>query len=218
MAVLIEGQHKNGFILGEDAGGMISRDAKVLAVGQNLKAGTVLGIIALGAASAAIKGSGNTGNGVFTIDATNPVRPGAKAGVYQVRCITAAANGGAFRIEDPDGFVLGDVAVAATFDDDIKFSIADGAADFVVGDGFDVTVSAGSGKVTQLNPAAFDGSQAAACILCESTDATAADQACAVVARLTRVFAAELIWPAGITPPQKAAATAQLTALNILLR
>lgn len=97
-----------------------------------------------GTAEVAAKSGGNTGNGVFTIDALTPVLAGAKVGVYTVRCIAAAANGGTFRVEDPDGIVLGDVAVGATFADDIKFAIADGSADFVVGDGFDVTVSGGT--------------------------------------------------------------------------
>ena len=97
---------------------------------------------ALAAASAA-KSGGNTGNGTLTLDATTPVLAGAKVGVYTVRLITAATNAGTFRVEDPDGNVLGDVAVGGTFSDDIKFATADGSTDFAVGDGFDITVSGG---------------------------------------------------------------------------
>lgn len=88
-----------------------------------------------------------TGNGVMTLDATTPVLAGAKNGTYVVTCVTAAANGGTFRVEDPDGYVLGDVAVGATFADDIKFVIADGSADFVVGDKFTIAVTVNAGRI-----------------------------------------------------------------------
>lgn len=94
-----------------------------------------------GSAASAAKSGGNTGGGTLTLDATTPVLAGAKVGVYTVRCIAAATDSGTFRVTDPDGFVIGDVAVGATFANDIKFAIADGAPDFVVGDGFDITVS-----------------------------------------------------------------------------
>lgn len=127
----------------------ISRDEGILASGTAANVsipGLVVGTIAIGGATPAAKSGGNTGNGVLTMDGTTPVLTGAKAGVYQVRLITAASNGGTFRVTDPEGFNLGDVAVGATFSNDIKFSVADGATDFIVGDGFDITVAIGSGK------------------------------------------------------------------------
>lgn len=144
-----------------------------LLAGQNLTRGTLLGKISTAGASAT--NVGNTGNGVIALDATTPVKANAKPGVYTARLITAAANGGTFRVEDPDGFVLGDVAVGATFDDDIKFVIADGATDFVVGDTFSITVAAGSGKYVQSLAAAANGSQVPDAILVHDTDATSAD-------------------------------------------
>lgn len=212
---LTEKLHPSGFIVSEGEGN-ISRDNGVLISGQNLLAGTVLGKITLAGASETH--AGNTGNGVMTLDAANPVRAGAKAGVYTATVITAAANGGIFRVEDPDGVVLGDVAVAATFDDDIKFVIADGAADFIVGDKFLITVAAGSGKFTILAPAAEDGSQAAAGILVAAVDASAADVACVNLARFAEVNTNELTWPGGITAGQKAIAIAQLLAAGIVIR
>lgn len=219
MTTLTEKGHAGGFVISE-ANGHLSRDAKILISGQNLVAGTVCGLLSIGTASAAAKSGGNTGNGVFTIDATNPVRPGAKVGVYTARCITAAANGGTFRVEDPDGNVLGDVAVGATFDDDIKFVIADGAADFIVGDGFDITVVAGSGKATQFSLTAnvATGAQIASCVLFDSVDASGGDKPCVVMSRSCEVNGNELIWPAGITDPQKLAAIAQLAAVGIIVR
>lgn len=219
MTTLTEKAHAGGFLITE-GDGHFSRDNKTLITGQNLVAGTVVGILSKLAATAAAKSGGNTGNGVFTIDATNPTRPGAKVGVYAVRCITAAVNGGTFRVEDPDGFVLGDVAVGATFDDDIKFSIADGASDFIVGDGFDVTVAAGTGKVTQYSITAnvATGAEVPAGILFDSVDATSADKPCVIFSRYCEVNGNELTWPAGISAPQIAAATAQLAALGIIVR
>lgn len=141
--------------------------------GQNLKRGAVLGKITLGTASTS--GAGNTGNGTITMDVAAPVLAGAKVGAYVATCIAAATNGGTFRVEDPDGFVLGDVAVGATFADDIKFVIADGGTDFVVGDKFTITVAAGSGKHVLCLAAATDGSQTPDLILAEDTDASGGD-------------------------------------------
>lgn len=106
--------------------------------------------VAIGTAASAAKSGGNTGNGTLTMDGTTPVLAGAKAGVYTVRCIAAATNNGTFRVTDPDGFVLGDIVMAAgagAFENDIKFALADGSTDFIVGDGFDVTVTATSVEV-----------------------------------------------------------------------
>lgn len=141
----------------------------------DLARGTVLGKITKGSATAAAKSGGNAANtGALTLDATTPVLAGAKVGVYTVRCITAATNGGTFRVTDPDGFVLGDVAVGATFANDIKFAIADGTQDFIVGEGFDITVAAGSGYYKTVNSANVDGSNVAECILAADTNATSA--------------------------------------------
>lgn len=183
-----------------------------------LLTGTVLARIDVGAATAAAKAGGNTGDGAFTLDATNPVRPGAMVGDYLVTCIAAAGNGGTFRVENPNGDVIGDVAVGATFDDDIKFSIADGANDFIVGDAFVVTVAAGSGKWLPISFAAnvADGSQNAAGILLNGCDATSADVETAILTGQAQIVPSQLIWPAGATTGQKNAALAQLAALGIV--
>jgi hypothetical protein len=146
-----------------------------------LPRGTVLGQIALGAAGVAAKAGGNTGNGTFALDGSTPIKPGAKAGVYTLRILTAAANGGVARLMDPDGFSLGDYAItggaggAVTIDNDIKGVLSDGATDFVVGDGFDITVAAGSGKWRKATAAAVDGSATPRRILADQVDATSAD-------------------------------------------
>lgn len=130
--------------------------------------GTVVGKVTLGAATAEADG-GNTGNGTLTVDATTPVLAGAKVGDYIVTAIAADTDSGTFRVEDPDGNVLGDVDVGDTFADDIKFVIADGGTDFAVGDKFTVTVAAGSGKFVTSLAAATDGSQEPYGILADDT-------------------------------------------------
>jgi hypothetical protein len=81
-----------------------------------------------------------------------------------------------------------------------------------------VGVITASGKVTQLAPAASDGSQNAAGVLLNAVDASAADKPGVIVARHAICSDKGLIWPGSITGPQKAAAINQLKALGILVR
>lgn len=75
------------------------------------------------------------------------------------------------------------------------------------------------GKLSALDPAANDGTETAAAVLATDTDATLIDRDDAVaIVRHAIVARGALIWPAGITAPQKAAAEAQLAALGILVR
>ena len=75
------------------------------------------------------------------------------------------------------------------------------------------------GKLHALAPAASDGTESAIGVLATDTDATLIDREDALlIARHAIVARNGLIWPAGITAPQKVAATAQLTALGVLVR
>lgn len=216
MATLTETMHEGEFI-GELAMGIgYHVDAITLKLGQNRVAGAVLGANVAGTSASAAKAGGNTGNGTFTLDATAPIQPGAKEGVYVVTCIAAAVNGGTFRVEDPDGTVLGDVAVGATFSDDIKFVIADGATDFIVGDAFNVTISALTYKHLEYDPAGTDGSQIVSGILMKNTNATAADVVTTALKRGPAVVNAnDLTWKTGMTAAQKTTARNALQALGI---
>lgn len=150
--------------------------------GQNLAEGAVLGRIELAAASSAAKAGGNTGDGTFVLDVTAPIGVGAKAGIYKLRVINVpAAHGSVWSLEDPDGNVIENAVVAGaggtkTIDDDIKGVITDGATDFIVGDGFDITIAAGSKKYVLSVAAARDGSQKARRILSKACDASAGDK------------------------------------------
>ncbi|MEC9359809.1 MAG: head decoration protein [Pseudomonadota bacterium] len=199
----------------------LSRKAATLGAG-NLVAGTVLGLAAADSydASSAAKAGGNTGNGTLTLDAANPVLAGAKIGVYTVRCIEADTDSGTFRVENPDGDVIGDVVVGATFADDIKFVIADGATDFIVGDGFDITVVAeATGEAyVQFDQDGTDGSEVAVAILFGAADATDAAVPCIVHYKGCAVNTRQITWPADITDSEKAVAIAQLADRGIVLR
>ena len=75
-----------------------------------------------------------------------------------------------------------------------------------------------SGKYVALNPAASDGSQTAAGALYAPADAASADVQGVAHVRNCELHGGEIVWPAGITTPQKTAAIAQLLAAGIILR
>lgn len=82
----------------------------------------------------------NGGNGLLTLAGT-PYSGSVKPGVYVVTCTAAAANGGTFSVLDPDGVALANASVGVAYDGPVKFTIADGADDFEVGDKFRITVA-----------------------------------------------------------------------------
>lgn len=144
-----------------------------LLAGENRTRGSLLGKITVGAAVGAAV-AGNTGNGAIAGVSTG-TNGATQPGVYHAICVGPAANGGEFVVEDPQGVIIGRVAVGVAFDNQVGFTINDGAVDFVAGDEFTITVAAGSGKYKLAVAAARDGSQAPCRILAEDCDATAAD-------------------------------------------
>jgi hypothetical protein len=217
--ILTENLKRTGAYIVSEASDMYrSREQVIIDNGADLVAGQVLGKVAAGSAVSAAKSGGNTGNGVMTVDATTPVRPGAINGVYRVRLISAAANGGTFRVENPDGDVIGDVAVGATFDDDIKFVVADGSSDFIVGDGFDITVNLSAEKYMAHDPAATDGRERACAILFEDAKAASVEVRRTVHVRDCIVRGSGLTWKSGISAADKAAAIRHLEQRGIIVR
>jgi len=190
------------------AGG--SGSARVVELGE------VLGQRIIGAAVGEADG-GNTGQGGIG-SITRGVA--CKVGVYALTCIAAASGGGRFQVVDPDGFRLADALVGVAYASaQINFTIADGDPDFAVGDAFTITVAAGDRKYVALTPAAVDGSQHAARISAmnkEAPDAT--DVPLNVIDFGALVNEAELVWPAGISADDKAAAVSRLAGRFILTR
>lgn len=215
MDTLTEGQRTGEFLVSE-AQGSRSREAGTLITGQNLKAGAVLGLIAASlAAPVGAAAAGNTGDGTI---GTLTAGTGVQTGVYTVTFIEPAANLGTFTVEDPAGVEIGTGTVGSAFAGEVNFTISDGAADFVAGDQFTVTVAPGSGKYTEYDPTNNDGSQAAVAVLWGNVDATLADVEVAIIARDAEVNAAELQWFTGASGPQISTGQAELAAQGIIAR
>lgn len=95
--------------------------------------------------------AGNVGNGtVSVLSVTGTPRPGA----YKLALTAAVANGGVFRLTDPDGNVVGSPVTmtpgvggtTVVNINGIQFTLTDGTTDFAIGDSFTITVAA-----TKLN-------------------------------------------------------------------
>jgi hypothetical protein len=221
--VQIESKHEGGFLVSEAGDGRRSRDKVTVALSQTLVPGQVIGktAVVLGVTSSVTADASNTGNGVFTLDPTAPVGAGAKNGVYRIINDLVTANGGEFQIFDPDGIEIGRLAVGATFNNQIKFVVADGATDFAIGDAFSVLVGIEQSdyQVAAFNPNATDGTQRPAGIMFNgvTTDGVNTQQA-TIIAREAEVRGVDLTWPVGITAAQQADAIRQLEKLFIIVR
>ena len=213
MTTVTEGRHPGEFIVSE-SNGTHSREEITIASGQNLQAGHVLGKIVTATATGAAA-AGNTGNGAIgSVSATSA----AKEGIYLAVCIEPAANGGMFEVEGPDGVIVGTVGVGVAFNGPVHFTIADGATDFVAGDGFAIAVATTSVKYKEYNPANSDGSQMAVAILYAAVDATAGDAPGVGMVRALEYNAEEIDWFNGATAPQIAAGQGQLAVRGIIAR
>lgn len=223
--VLSEARHPGAFLLAEAAGNL-SRDNIVIGASQTVLVGQVLGrvlpdrgTVTVGAAAAA---AGNTGNG--TVAAGTPAyNTGVKEGTYRAVAIEAAANGGTFAVEDPDGVIVGTAKVGTAFNGPIKFTISDGSTDFVAGDAFTFAVSiADAATLAQhgvLDPSATDGKEVAAAIaLYPAITGVSETVKISAITRDAEINGKEIEWPAGITTDQKALAITQLAAQHIIVR
>lgn len=223
MTTLTEVLHPGGFIVSE-AADFHCREEVVVAVSQTALVGSILGktTVVAGATSSVAADAGNSGNGVFTIDGTAPVAAGAKDGVYRVVNDLVAANGGEFQVFDPDGIEIGRVAVAATFNNQIKFSIADGSNDFAVGDAFSVTVGIeydADEQYALYDPTSTVGLQRVAGIAVYpvTTSGSVTQKIAAMVRGPAQVRNSDLNWN-GLTSTQIAEGLDQLKRLGIVSR
>lgn len=202
-----------------------NREAATLLAGagakRTIEIGTVLGQRTRGTIAAAVTDVGG-GKGALTM--ANPATGAAvKLGAYKVVIVEPAADAGAFVVEDPDGIIVGHGTVGVAFDGAIKFTLADGGTDFAAGDTAVVTISesaAADSKVVALDPAATNGSQTAWGVsIVKAVAADGVDGSLIAVVRGPAIFAsAGLVWPAGISAGDKAAAIAALAAKGIIIR
>lgn len=201
--------------LKHEAANNFSRDEVTVLSGQVLAAGAVIGKVTVGAVTAAAA-AGNTGDG--TIGSLS-AGTGAKPGVYKATCIEPATDAGKFLVEDPDGIAVGVATVAVAFAGAVNFTIADGAANFISGDAFNITVAAGSGKVKISAATATDGSAVACGVMYAAVDATGADKKGVIIAREALIVPLALTFDASVDDAtKKAAKLAQLAQHNIIAR
>ena len=195
----------------------LTRDALTILAGdgasRKLVIGTVFGKRLFGTITT--DATGNTGNGAI---GALSLGDNAQVGDYVATCIAAAGNGGTFAVIAPDGRRLADATVAVAYaSPHINFTIADGAADFVVGDAFTLTVPEGDNKAVAIDFTATDGSQLAAGVIAKTVTAADGVDANGVgIKAFAQYVAAELVWPTGATAGQKAAAEAQLQASHFM--
>lgn len=212
---ILDGEH----VIAE-ANGTMSREQVMLLRGGFIESGTVMGRILRGGVSVvAAAHAGNVGNGTFAAAPTADA--GAPAGRYQLRIEAAAANGGLIGVYDPDGVRLGDVGVGVAYDGPINFTLNDGAVDFVVGDGFDVTVGYAAANLwTPLDPAGVDGRERAAGIMFHKRrELLGADTRRGVVhLRDCDVNGKKIIWPAGMTEAARKTQEGYLAEAGVLVR
>lgn len=210
MTIKTEGTHPGEFLLSE-ANGSRSRENIIIAAGSGkLSAGTLLAVItAANAASSAAK-AGNVGNGTL---GTVTVTSDAISGAYSLIITKDSANGGSFELLAPDGALVGEGGVGVPFSaGGLSFTLADGATDFAVDDGFTITVSANLGEwVAYDDDGANDGRRAATGILYGPVDATVDDVRAVAVVRDAEVIESRLV---GLD----AAGLADLKALGLVVR
>jgi Bacteriophage lambda head decoration protein D len=193
-----------------------TREEVTVASGQNLSIGDVVGKITKAGTASSAAFAGNTGDGAM---GAVTVSAGAEPGDYKLVIVEPGTNLGTFTVEGPDGVVIGTGVVAAAFSaGGLSFTLADGAADFVAGDGFTITVAAGSGKYAIYNNAATDGTEVAAGVLLADADASAADVAGLILARGPAIVKSTgLGWNSQLQAAIDAG-LADLAALNIISR
>jgi hypothetical protein len=140
----------------------------------------------------------------------------AQNGTYRVQLLATSATA-EFEVIAPDGEKLkrGQVATAYT-SDHVNFTLSN-AGTMTTGDYFNIIVTAGSGKYVAVTPGTYDGRHIAAGVLAYSTDASAADANCLVIARHAEVSSAKLGWGT-LTTAQQASATTQLASRFIIAR
>ena len=102
MAEKTEGKYAAEFLLSE-APGELSRENITVLSGENLKAGAVVGRVAIGVGKADIPAVSGTGNGVMSKLFAGP---NVEKGSYVVKCTAAVTNGGTFSVTAPSGKAL----------------------------------------------------------------------------------------------------------------
>lgn len=215
MTVFHEGNYAGEFLVAE-TNNSISLDVGTLAAGQDLAAGTVIGIAsdgtlkalarrALAGTASKVSGNGNGTLGTVTLGAD------ALVGDYILTCTAAAADAGTFSVVAPDGAVLDPLTVAEAYTSThINLTVADGSTDWGAGAVIKVTVAESED--------ALANEQIAVGILLDNVDASLAAKKAVYVARMREVNGYKLTWPRLMTDTNKAEALTALASRFIVVR
>jgi hypothetical protein len=203
---------RNTEVLLSEAPGSLSRETITVISGAGaLAAGTVLGKITKGAATAALV-AGGTGNGTFS-----EVTVGNNSLVGAYRLIATAAT--KFNLENPLGVFLGVVTLGTQSTlGGLTFTFTAGGTAHVATDQATITVAAGSGKYLAFDADNLDGTEVADAVLLYSTDATSADVNAVVITRAAELKLAKVVWASTNTAPNIVIGKANLAAKNIIIR
>ena len=200
----------------------LSRKTATLLAGsgsiRKISIGTLLSsVVTLAALSVSTQaGAENVGGGSITMDAS-PATGSVLIGDYVISCTKAGADGVAkFEVEKPDGTELSAATAGTAYGKHIKFTISASGADFAVGDQFTVTVKDSDGepsdKVVDWDPNDPEKKHLCGVSLrhCEAPDGTDVVDGVEYLRRLGVISKVGIVWPAGVTDEQKAAALATL--------
>lgn len=149
---LISSPRIKAVILAEAAGQRSRENIVLVSDGAKFDSGTLLTQSGDAAATgSAAANAGNTGNPTF---GTIAVGAAGKPGVYQLR-FTAPTK---FDVEGPDGVSIGSGTTGVAFSKKgIGFTLTAGGTPAVDGDGFAITVAAGSGKYSRYAASGASG-------------------------------------------------------------
>lgn len=140
-------------------------------------------ILARQAVALAVTASAVTGTGTGTVSAATVVA-GSEVplvGDYVLTCVSAVANGGVWKLVDPNGHLVtaglaqtvGAGAATVFKVGGLQFTITDDTSDFVAGDTATLTVAA-DGKLVPYNPAGAGGAQKPLAVLTYEVTRTSA--------------------------------------------
>lgn len=203
MAAQDENTYLDDFLRYEGEEYLSSREKETLLSGQDLLIGAVVGKVTLAVPTTGTLGSGTNGTCTSVAGGDKTV-----LGTYKATCTTAneAAVAGIWRIESPNGAVLGDLTVTAGeagtgafTDPQINLTVNYATGYSTIGDYFNIAVVAGSEKLVVLSFTAVDGSQKALGMLIDDYDASSADVACVAIVRDAIITKSAIKWTIAFT-------------------
>ena len=170
-----------------------SREILTILSGQALLGNEVVAKIKTSCPATGTADAGNTGDGTCTgVTAGKQVIEG----TYTLTCIAAATDAGTFEVKNPNDVTLGQAVVGTAYTSkELNFTLNDGTADFVVGDVFTITVTAGSGKAVELDYTAVTGAEDPIGFVIADYDASEGDKEGVAITKNAIIVESALIWP-----------------------